>query len=415
MHRLRVPAALALVVVSVLFPRSTPAQARAQDPVTPAGEARPPAAQEVPPSASAKAPPPTAAEAADRRALEEQIRREMGRSTEPRAPEARAAAQGAEPQAGGNPLARLLLTPDISAIASASGAWEDETGKPRFFFEELELALQAVVDPFARADLYIAFSDEGAEIEEAFLTTLGLPAGFQLRAGKFYSPFGRLNQMHPHVWEFVDAPLAQGMLSEESFGGAGVALSWLAPVPWFAELHAALQSVAPDEEEEARLTGIARLSQYLSFTPTTTLGLGLSAARRDEPGRSAFRDLGGADLYLRFRPIESRSYLTLSGELYAVRFVGVEGVSEAFENGWWAQAFARTGRVLGAGVRYERAPFEVGDGDVQRLTGLAGWFPSEFQRVRLQVSYDRRPGGDDGVSALLNVEFGIGAHGAHPF
>jgi hypothetical protein len=398
MYRSRVGAALALVVLASVLPLSTPAQAPEQEPTAPA--------QEVPP--------PTAAEAEERRALEEQIRREMGRSTEPRSPEARAAAQGAQPQAGGNPLARLLLTPDISAIASASGAWDSETKRPRFFFEELELALQAVVDPFARADLYVAFSDEGAEIEEAFLTTLGLPAGLQLRAGKFYAPFGRLNQMHPHVWEFVDAPLAQGLLSEESLGGAGVALSWLAPVSWFAELHAALQSVAPGEEDEARLTGVARLSQYLALTPTATLGLGLSAARRSE-ARSEFRDLGGADLYLRLRPLESRSYLTLSGELYALRFVGVEDVSEDFETGWWVQAFGRAGRFLGAGVRYERAPFEEGGGDVQRLTGLLGYFPSEFQRVRLQLSYDRLPGGADGVSALLNVEFGIGAHGAHPF
>jgi hypothetical protein len=41
--------------------------------------------------------------------------------------------------------------------------------------------------------------------------------------------------------------------------------------------------------------------------------------------------------------------------------------------------------------------------------------PSEFERIRLEVSHDRLPGGEDAVTALLNLEFGIGAHGAHPF
>jgi hypothetical protein len=46
---------------------------------------------------------------------------------------------------------------------------------------------------------------------------------------------------------------------------------------------------------------------------------------------------------------------------------------------------------------------------------LAAWLPSEFQRIRLQVAYDRRPEGQDGLETLLQLEFGIGAHGAHPF
>jgi hypothetical protein len=423
MYRHTVRAAAALIAACLLFAVPTSAQ-------EPAGGA--------PPAAPAPSAGERGADDAERKALEEQIRREMGRSTEPRAPEARIAAQGAAPAAagqGGNPLARLMLLPDLSAVANASLAWDDATEEPRFTFEELELALQAVVDPYVRADLFIAFGDEGAEIEEAFITSLGLPHGLQVRAGKLFAPFGRLNQQHPHVWEFVSQPLAQRLVAEESLGGPGLALSWLAPLPWFAELHLAAHQTEPlppftldgvvplEETEEDGLTGVVRLLQYVPVGPAATLGVGLSAARRDEgrtafeapTPRSQFRDLLGADAYLRIRPPASRSYLTVSGELYARRFVGVDGVSEDFDTGWWAQTFARTGRFLGAGVRYERAPSESVDGDDERVTGLLGWFPSEFQRVRLEVSYDRVAGGEDVVSALLNLEFGIGAHGAHPF
>ena len=57
----------------------------------------------------------------------------------------------------------------------------------------------------------------------------------------------------------------------------------------------------------------------------------------------------------------------------------------------------------------------VPEGTEHRYSALANWYPSEFQRIRLQVSYDQRPGGQDGVEVLLGLEFGIGSHGAHPF
>jgi hypothetical protein len=379
------------------------------------------AAQEAsPPPAPAKpeeSPPKADAEADEaRKKLEEEIQREMGRSTAPRPGVSQPAPgePGAQPATGGNPLARVMLLPDVSAIGSVSAEWNDETEKLGFAFEELELALQAVVDPYARADVFIAFSDEGAELEEAFVTTLGLPAGLQLKAGKLFSPFGRLNQTHPHVQELVEPPLAQRLLAEENLGGAGVVGSWLVPVPWFLEVSVAGQSIAPSEEDEARLTGLARLSQYFPLSQAATLGVGVSGARRDEAS-GEFRDLLGADVYLRLRPPASRAYLTLSGEVYARRFVNVADVSEDFEEGWWVQAFGRFNPYWGLGARYEQAPGEELPGDEKRVAGVLAWLPSEFQRIRLEVSYDRLPDDTDAVTALLNLEFGIGAHGAHPF
>jgi hypothetical protein len=404
MHASTVRAAVALFLAASI-PFSLPARAQERE------------------AASAEAASsPAAAPDAERAKLEEQIRRELG-SPPPRARDPRERALGVPTP---TPRPELRLLPDISAIGSASAGWESETRRPRFFLDEVEVAFQAIVDPYARADVYVSFFDEGAEVEEAFVTTLALPGGLQLRAGKFFSPFGRLNQLHFHTWEFIDAPLARGLIAEEVMSGTGVSLSWLAPVRWFAELQIAAQNTAlahghggpePEEEEEARLTGLARLSQFFPLGEATTLGVGLSAARRSE-ARGEFRDLAGADVYLRLRPHESRSYLALSGEVHAVRFAGVEGLSREFETGWWVQAFGRAGRFFGAGVRYDRAPFEE-DGDDhavrQRVTALFGYFPSEFQRIRLQASYDRMPGGENGFSALLNLEFGIGVHGAHPF
>jgi hypothetical protein len=390
-----------------------------------------------PPSTGASSGATTPSSEAERqKKLEADIARELGAAPSG-SPQAmpQQAPQGAAPAAGttgGNPLARLLLMPDISAVGSVAGAFNThdvETLSPRsgpfagpdkvsFQLQEVELGLQAVVDPYARADVFAAIGPEGAEIEEAYVTTLGLPAGLQLRAGKFFSTFGRMNQQHPHVWEFVDAPLVRSrLLAEETLAGPGVLAGWLAPLPWYAELQLAAQSTAPTEEDTEQLTGVARLLQYFSLGEATTLGVGLSAARRDEGTPGAFRDLGGADLYVRIRPLATRAYLALQGEVYARKLRGVPDVDSDTQHGWWAQAFWRQDAYWGYGARYEEAPSaaEGLEGTERRVSGVIAWLPSEFQRIRVQLSYDRLPGGQDGLEALLHLEFGIGAHGAHPF
>ena len=119
---------------------------------------------------------------------------------------------------------------------------------------------------------------------------------------------------------------------------------------------------------------------------------------------------------MRWRRPEGRSWLALQGEVYAPRFRGVEGAGGT-DTGGYAQAFWKQGARWGGGARYDWAPAagEAAPGAERRVGLLAGWFPSEYQRLRLQLSHDRRPGGEDGFEALLHLEFGLGVHGAHPF
>ncbi len=398
------------------------------------------AALALPVAARSQEPPPAGAQDEEsRRKLEEQLAKELGAApgqpksgagaTPPAAGPVAEAGQGAT---GGNPMARLLLLPDISAIGSFAGAFDSydvarrsprpgpfgPTDKPTALFDELELGMQSVVDPYGRADIFISFTPDGASVEEAYFTTLTLPGGLQVRAGKLFSPFGRQNQLHPHVWDFVDAPLGSTrVLARDVLSGPGVDVSWLTPLPWFAELHLAGQGTNPDPgavDPVDRPTAIARLLQYGSLGEATTVGLGVSAARRSE-ATGAFRDLGGADLYLRVRPPASRAYLAVQAELFGRRFRNVEGGRS--DLGGYAQALWRQDAYFGYGVRYDDGPSagEAASGRERRWSGVGIWQPTEFERVRLQLSYDRRPLRQDGVEALLGFEFIIGAHGAHPF
>jgi hypothetical protein len=337
---------------------------------------------------------------------------------------------------GGNPLARLLLMPDLSAIGSAALAWNhldvgelSPRGDPyapphqlRPVFQELEVGLQAVVDPYARADVFLSFTSDGAGVEEAYLTTLALPAGLQVRAGQFLSPFGRLNQQHPHAWDFVDAPLAMDrLLSVDALKGPGVDVAWLAPVPWFAEVHLAGQTARPSFVEEDRRAAVARLQQYFEVAEGATLGVGISGARVQEPLKGASREVGGADVMLKFRPVSSRSYAVVQGEVFARRMRGTEEAGTSA--GGYLQAVFRDGPFWAYGLRGELAPAAVrgttlvvpGSGTERRLSALATWLPSEFQRLRAQAAWDHLPGGSDGFELTLHLEFIIGAHGAHPF
>lgn len=388
---------------------------------------------------------PTAEQQSDRAKLEADIARELGAAppapvtpgARESAPAPQAPAPGPAAPTGGNPFARILLLPDISAVGSGALSWNDydiATRSPRegpwsdprrvtALFQELELGVQAVIDPYARGDVFLAFSDEGASIEEAYLTALTLPAGVVVRAGKLFSPFGRINTQHPHTWELVDRPLAwQRLLSVEALGGPGLDVAWLAPLPWFAELHLAYQTAEPAAlsfaadavAPGAARTGVARLVNFVDFTERLSVGGGVSGALLENA--EGWRDLAGADVYLKYRPGPSKTYLALQSEWIWRR--ARASAERRSDWGVYTQAVYHVSRRWGFGGRWERAPgvFDGAFGGAeQRWSGLASFAPSEFQRIRLQGGWSRLPGGGDGLEALLAVEFSMGAHGAHPF
>lgn len=116
-----------------------------------------------------------------------------------------------------------------------------------FTLQQAEVAFDGAVDPYFRgmANILFIIGAEGetvVELEEAYLESLSLPANLQLKAGHFFTEFGRQNPTHPHGWDFVDQPLINNRL----FGGdgqraPGMRLSWLAPTPFYSEVFFALQ------------------------------------------------------------------------------------------------------------------------------------------------------------------------------
>ena len=73
---------------------------------------------------------------------------------------------GPLPVYGGQSALAKILNPDIGVIGNFTGA----VGRnrinplPSLSLQESEVSLQAIVDPYARADFFLAFGEEGVEV-----------------------------------------------------------------------------------------------------------------------------------------------------------------------------------------------------------------------------------------------------------
>ena len=143
---------------------------------------------------------------------------------------------GALPLYGNVSAASKIFNPDAAVIGNFLGAAgrNDVNPEPALQMAESELSLQAIVDPYARADFFLAFGEQGVDLEEGFVTFPTLPGGLLAKVGKMRAAFGKVNTLHRHVIPWTDRPLVTGNLvgGEEGLGDAGVSLARLIPNPW---------------------------------------------------------------------------------------------------------------------------------------------------------------------------------------
>jgi hypothetical protein len=102
-----------------------------------------------------------------------------------------------------------------------------------------ELVISANVDDKFYGNFGAAIAqDEGEtvfELEEVFIETIGLGAGFTFKAGQFYSGVGYLNSIHDHAHDFTDVPLVYAGMFGNHLMDTGVQARWVAPLPLYTE------------------------------------------------------------------------------------------------------------------------------------------------------------------------------------
>jgi hypothetical protein len=377
-----------------------------------------------------------------------------------------------------NPAISLIFAGNYADISRDPGDWgmagfmpsggEVGPGERSFNLGESELVVTANVDPYFSATLIAAVTGEDEiEVEEAFLRTLSLPAGFSAKAGRFFSSFGYLNEVHAHFWDFVDQPLVYQAFFGNQRAQDGLQVKWLAPTDLFIELGAESGNgdAFPGTREGGNglngTTLFAHVGGDVGDNASWRAGaswIDLDAEDRryedtDAAGIPVVNAFTGqsrtwvADAVFKWAPDgnSARRYLKLQGEYMHRKETGdlafdVDGAAFAdayrsTQSGWYVQGVYQYRPRWRAGLRYDSLDSGTADidlvssgvlsagdfpallpGDPSRTTVMLDWSPSEFSRWRLQYAWDdARDDGDEDRQISLQYLLGIGAHGAHKY
>jgi len=253
----------------------------------------------------------------------------------------------------------------------------------------------------------------------------GGTAGFVARVGKMRAGFGKVNTMHNHVLPWVDRPLVTNSLvgGEDGIDDAGVSVTRILPAPKGIFLEATGQMFRGDSADVFKATtksdvsAVAHLRGYKDITESTNLDLGVSYSRgHNDAGTSFLTQLYGVDATLRWKPLRRAIYHSFIGRGEFIWSQRQQLPSEQRAFGFYTSADYQLGRRWFLGGRYDHS-------DRSRLASLTDqggsvvltYWPSEFSQVRGQYRFTHYAGNIDAHELLMQVQFSLGAHGAHPF
>ncbi len=358
------------------------------------------------------------------------------------------------------------------AYSSAPDLYNIEVGdhdpqQRGFNARNIELALDGAVDPYFEGFANIVFkldndNETEVEVEEAFMQTTNLPFNLQLKAGQFFAAFGRLNPVHPHAWDFADAPLVSGLfLGPDGLRGVGAQISWTLPLPWYSQLIFAGQNgrggtgfsfrnpgddgiffdrVTTDREARGLqdFVWIPRWENSVDLSPTQVVLAGVSGAfGSNETGANSRTQIYGADLFYKWKSSHAEGgfpFVKWQTEAMYRRFEAGRGVDQSFpvaetfhDWGMYSQVLWGFKKGWVAGIRGDylhMTDSEFTDDDERqtrsRISANLTWYPTEFSKLRLQYNHDFLEENfflseREVDSIFLQFEFILGAHGAHKF
>jgi len=344
--------------------------------------------------------------------------------------------------------------PDAYAIPGFPLGGEAGPAPEGLSLAETEINIAANVDDkftsWLTMPVVVEDGETKLEIEEAWIETLSLPAGFSMRMGRTYSNIGYLNSQHSHAWDFADQPLAYQAFLGNQYLDDGLQIRWLAPTDVYLELSGEILRGDRYPAAGAVHSGVG--SHSLSIKAGGDIGISSSwlagaswlAAKSADRGSGSENeplifngdsDLLIADFVWKWAPNgnwRERNFKIQAEYLrrdedgeYALQDGRVLPWSEK-QRGWYLQAVyqpipqwrfgARIDGLSGGGSTPDliATPLaSIGD-NAMRYSLMVDWSNSEFSRVRLQYNRDQASVEDDNQLALQYI-YSIGAHGAHSF
>jgi hypothetical protein len=333
-------------------------------------------------------------------------------------------------------------------------------GKRGFSLAETELGIAASVDPYFYGRLTLTVQpDNAVEIEEAFVQTTALGRGLTLKAGRFFSSIGYLNDQHAHTWDFVNQPLAYGAFLGGQFADDGLQLKWLAPTDLYLEFGAEVGSGLNFPASDRATNGAGAWALYghvggdVGDSHTWRAGLSYLGARpegrsyedTDVYGQSVSNAFSGssdlwiADFVWKWAPdgnSRQRNF-KLQGEylwrresgtlVYQNTVLPTPGTYNSRQSGGYLQALYQFLPAWRTALRYDwldsgsvdygsnAASLANPDYRPTRWSWMVDYNPSEFSRIRLQLATDRSRQAVTDNQVFIQYQMSLGAHGAHDF
>jgi hypothetical protein len=320
-----------------------------------------------------------------------------------------------------------VLNPDISLIGDFR-AWYTSVGPRNVDMEmhEVESSFRSVIDPFARADIFIGMGHNDGEfefeLEEAYLTTLGLPFQLQAKAGKFRSNIGKINRLHPHALPFIDVPAVYAnFFGDEGLNDQGASLNWLVPNSRFYQELSFEMTRGPGESESfARNDGnkmlyTSHLKNFWDLSDDASLELGVSGlAGPNNVGSTT--TIVGLDATYKWKPLQFNTFKSLTLQFEAFQSRKDIGSEIIIANGMYALINYQLARRWFLSGRFDHADLpENPDWNEKAISTTLGWYLSEYQKIELGGRSSWGPDLDQSYQALLGIVFVIGTHGAHEY
>jgi hypothetical protein len=328
---------------------------------------------------------------------------------------------------GGQGGAGKALNPDISALGDfiSTVGHNPVQPSPSLQMHESEIGVQAILDPYARADFFLSFGEDGVNLEEGYITFTSLPAGFIVKAGKMRSAFGKVNTLHNHVLSWIDRPLATYNLvgGEDGIDDAGVSIQRIIPAPMGFFLEATGQVFRGDSADvfmasnKNDLSEVAHLRTYKDITESTNFDLGVSYARgHNDQGSDFLTQLYGIDATIHWKPLRRSIYHSILVRSELIWSHREQSSAEQKAFGFYASADYQFGQRWFLGGRYDQSDRSRNASVTDEGGSLVLTYkPSEFSLVRGQYRLTRYADATNTHEFLMQVQFALGAHGAHPF
>ena len=291
-----------------------------------------------------------------------------------------------------------------------------------------EVAMHSQVDPYFEAFAIFHLHPDEFEIEEAYVTTTSLPAGLRVKAGKFRSAFGRLNEKHQHSWNFDAQPIIyKALFGPDMISDPGLQLQWVAPTDTYIMAGIDAMQGTNDrsfgDEDPNLIVGYLKSSIDIGDDLSILGGVSIAHGKTETQDNS---NVYGADLTFR-EQLGSYSALTWQSE-YLQRDKEINANTTDSQGGLYTQLVYQYNNNYSTGIRYDAltkndtdlsAYSSANTDNLDRVTVMLEYKPFPMSRLRLNYSYDRSKiiadKRQDINTVMLTLNIAAGAHGAHSY